>query len=72
MLDAIDFVLRAQNFHSRIASYQLIKKLDNNEVSERWLAKHRLTGEKFMIKQAPREPEDDPIRELAMNEIRVL
>jgi len=68
----VDYVLRAQNFPSRIAQYQLQKKLRDDEVSERWIAKHKLTGETFMIKRAPREPINDPVRELAMNEVRVL
>ena len=72
LLAGVDYVLRAQNFQSRIEQYNFQKRLKDDEVSERWLAKHKLTGETFLIKRAPREPKNDPVRELAKNEVRVL
>ena len=41
-------------------------------VNARYKAKHKLTGETFTIKVAPRVPLDDPARKLAMSEISVL
>ena len=41
-------------------------------MSDRWLVKHKLTDETFMIKQAPSGPKEDPVYGLAMNELRVL
>ena len=67
MLAGVDYVLRAQKFHSRLAQYSLLKRMEDEEVSERWIGKHRLTGEQFLIKRAPREPVNDPVRELTMN-----
>ena len=72
MLAGVEYVLKAQNFASRTQQYTFTRQLPDNQVCDRWLAKHMLTGETFMIKRAPREPANDPVRELAMNEIRVL
>ena len=72
LLDGVEYVLRAQNFPSRISQYDLQKKLPEDEVSERWLAKHKLTGETFLLKRVPRQPVNDPVRELALNEVKVL
>lgn len=72
MLNAIDLVLRAQGFKSRIDQYFFQGEVPNKEISERWLAKHKITGTTYLIKTAPRDPFNDPVRELAMNELKVL
>ena len=72
MLDGIDYLLRAQGYNKRINQYKFRKYLANNEINDRWLAKHRRTNEVFEVKQAPRWPANNPIRELMLNELKVL
>lgn len=72
MCSAIWYVLASQNFESRIEQYEFKQPMPDNEVSERWLVKHKVTGETFLIKTAPRTPADDPVRQLALNELKVL
>ena len=50
----------------------MVKMLPDNQINDRWLAQHKLTGQQFEMKIVPRIPEDDPVRELALNELKVL
>ena len=50
----------------------MLKMLPDNQINDRWLAQHKLTGQQFEIKIVPRTPDDDPVRELALNELKVL
>ena len=53
MQKAADYLIQAQKFEKRIDSYKVIEELPDNEISDRKLVKHRLTGEKFILKWVP-------------------
>ena len=53
MVKAADYLVEAQKFSKRIDQYKVIEALPDNEVSDRKLVKHRLTGEKFVLKWVP-------------------
>lgn len=50
MMEAIDAIISAQNFQSRIRQYAFLKELGTSYVSRRHLVRHRLTKELFEIK----------------------
>ena len=62
MLQGVYYLLAEQGFTKRIDQYSLQRRLPENGVNVRYKAKHRLTGEKFVVKVAPRLPIDDPTR----------
>ena len=47
MLEGVAYILRVQGFQQRMEQYEFVKGLADNEISERWIAKHKLTGELF-------------------------
>lgn len=71
MQKAADYLLKAQKFNKRIDQYKVIEELPDNEVSDRKLVKHRLTGEKFILKWVP-QSSIEQIKELAMSELKAL
>ncbi len=54
MVNAVKYVLRAQNFSSRLDQYEFVEPVPDNEVSERWIVMHKVTKEQFLMKTAPR------------------
>ena len=71
MQKAAEYLLKAQKFNKRIDQYKVIEELPDNEVSDRKLVKHRLTGEKFILKWVP-QSSIEQIKELAMSELKAL
>ena len=53
MQDGVRRILNAQNFQHRIRQYKDIRHLPDNQLGERKIVKHRLTGEKFVLKTVP-------------------
>ena len=71
MLKTADYLLKAQKFNQRIDQYKVIEDLPDNEVSDRKLVKHRMSGEKFVLKSVSQSSLEQ-IKELTMSHLKAL